>query len=137
MPEENFWRRPGPTQGCRAIEEEKQGNCKWYWARTRDKASHDPMPIPLGYRGHQLTGDVKITSLQGHFPDETSMFGHHRSLLYASTNDRWFTCNKNESKEKNDESVNRGSGAEWALCQRRRYRRINDTGPPSYRGLNI
>ncbi|GFS62226.1 uncharacterized protein TNCV_477451 [Trichonephila clavipes] len=24
---------------------------QWYWARTRDKASHDPMPIPLGYRG--------------------------------------------------------------------------------------
>ncbi|GFT06286.1 hypothetical protein TNCV_2990571 [Trichonephila clavipes] len=23
MPGENFWRRPGPTQGCRAIEEEK------------------------------------------------------------------------------------------------------------------
>ncbi|GFU90660.1 transposable element Tcb2 transposase, partial [Trichonephila clavipes] len=23
----------------------------WYWARTRDKASHDPIPIPLGYRG--------------------------------------------------------------------------------------
>ncbi|GFT92953.1 hypothetical protein TNCV_740961 [Trichonephila clavipes] len=20
----------------------------WYWARTRDKASHDPIPIPLG-----------------------------------------------------------------------------------------
>ncbi|GFU35319.1 hypothetical protein TNCV_2143671 [Trichonephila clavipes] len=27
---------------------------QWYWARTRDKASHDPMPIPLGYRGHIL-----------------------------------------------------------------------------------
>ncbi|GFT30699.1 transposable element Tcb1 transposase [Trichonephila clavipes] len=23
-----------------------------YWDRTRDKASHDPIPIPLGYRGH-------------------------------------------------------------------------------------
>ncbi|GFW19944.1 putative transposable element [Trichonephila clavipes] len=23
-----------------------------YWARTRDKASHDPIPIPLGRRGH-------------------------------------------------------------------------------------
>ncbi|GFW35518.1 uncharacterized protein TNCV_3071461 [Trichonephila clavipes] len=28
---------------------------EWYWARTRDKASHDPMPIPLGYRGHFMT----------------------------------------------------------------------------------
>ncbi|GFW59201.1 hypothetical protein TNCV_2781321 [Trichonephila clavipes] len=25
---------------------------KWYWDRTRDQASHDPIPIPLGYRGH-------------------------------------------------------------------------------------
>ncbi|GFV75548.1 uncharacterized protein TNCV_2239971 [Trichonephila clavipes] len=25
---------------------------KWNWARTRDKACHDPIPIPLGYRGH-------------------------------------------------------------------------------------
>ncbi|GFU78073.1 hypothetical protein TNCV_3151011 [Trichonephila clavipes] len=25
---------------------------RWYWARTRDKASHDPKPIPLGYRSH-------------------------------------------------------------------------------------
>ncbi|GFV99197.1 hypothetical protein TNCV_1511701 [Trichonephila clavipes] len=24
----------------------------WYWARTRDKASHDPIPIPLCYRSH-------------------------------------------------------------------------------------
>ncbi|GFW21670.1 hypothetical protein TNCV_4281851 [Trichonephila clavipes] len=24
----------------------------WYWDRTRDQASHDPIPIPLGYRGH-------------------------------------------------------------------------------------
>ncbi|GFW31665.1 hypothetical protein TNCV_4683381 [Trichonephila clavipes] len=23
----------------------------WFWARTHDKASHDPTPIPLGYRG--------------------------------------------------------------------------------------
>ncbi|GFX76075.1 RNA-directed DNA polymerase from mobile element jockey [Trichonephila clavipes] len=23
----------------------------WYWDRTRDQASHDPIPIPLGYRG--------------------------------------------------------------------------------------
>ncbi|GFT07977.1 uncharacterized protein TNCV_3347651 [Trichonephila clavipes] len=25
---------------------------KGYWDRTRDEASHDPIPIPLGYRGH-------------------------------------------------------------------------------------
>ncbi|GFV79860.1 gag-pol polyprotein [Trichonephila clavipes] len=26
-------------------------NTEWYWARTRDKANHGPIPIPLGYRG--------------------------------------------------------------------------------------
>ncbi|GFT71995.1 hypothetical protein TNCV_2516221 [Trichonephila clavipes] len=26
----------------------------WYWDRTRDQASHDPIPIPLGYRGHVI-----------------------------------------------------------------------------------
>ncbi|GFS79948.1 hypothetical protein TNCV_750901 [Trichonephila clavipes] len=25
---------------------------RWYWARTCDKASHDPIPIPPGYHGH-------------------------------------------------------------------------------------
>ncbi|GFV61193.1 hypothetical protein TNCV_499851 [Trichonephila clavipes] len=32
----------------------------WYWARTRDKASHDPMPIPLGYRG---PGNVEVNTV--------------------------------------------------------------------------
>ncbi|GFW06859.1 uncharacterized protein TNCV_3289581 [Trichonephila clavipes] len=36
---------------------EKDGlTCKtiyWYWTRTRDKASHGPIPIPLGYRSHE------------------------------------------------------------------------------------
>ncbi|GFU87531.1 hypothetical protein TNCV_1649351 [Trichonephila clavipes] len=27
------------------------GSFLWYWARPRDKASHGPIPIPLGYRG--------------------------------------------------------------------------------------
>ncbi|GFX48076.1 hypothetical protein TNCV_4114111 [Trichonephila clavipes] len=25
---------------------------QWHWARTREKASQDPIPIPLGYHGH-------------------------------------------------------------------------------------
>ncbi|GFY08753.1 hypothetical protein TNCV_5006661 [Trichonephila clavipes] len=29
---------------------------QWYWARTRDQASHDPIPIPLGYRGRHFLG---------------------------------------------------------------------------------
>ncbi|GFV87261.1 uncharacterized protein TNCV_5114791 [Trichonephila clavipes] len=33
---------------------------QWYWARTCDKASHSPIPIPLGYRGHiYFTEDTK------------------------------------------------------------------------------
>ncbi|GFS61212.1 hypothetical protein TNCV_3104711 [Trichonephila clavipes] len=32
---------------------------QWYWARTRDKASHDPMPMPLGYRGHHCLRVIK------------------------------------------------------------------------------
>ncbi|GFY35254.1 hypothetical protein TNCV_5046281 [Trichonephila clavipes] len=31
-----------------------------YWrARTCDKASHSPIPIPLGYRGHKATATAK------------------------------------------------------------------------------
>ncbi|GFT25190.1 hypothetical protein TNCV_180711 [Trichonephila clavipes] len=31
---------------------------KWYWARTCDKASHSPIPIPLGYRGHRASPEI-------------------------------------------------------------------------------
>ncbi|GFV38157.1 transposable element Tc1 transposase [Trichonephila clavipes] len=31
----------------------------WYWARTRDKASHGSIPIPLGYRGHGHSGKTE------------------------------------------------------------------------------
>ncbi|GFW29301.1 hypothetical protein TNCV_742431 [Trichonephila clavipes] len=41
---------------------------QWYWARTRDKASHDPMPIPLGYRGH-------LTIIEDVFGDAQDMMG--------------------------------------------------------------
>ncbi|GFW73952.1 transposable element Tc3 transposase [Trichonephila clavipes] len=34
------------------IPELNNHDVQWYWARTRDKASHGPIPIPLGYRGH-------------------------------------------------------------------------------------
>ncbi|GFS63868.1 retrovirus-related Pol polyprotein from transposon TNT 1-94 [Trichonephila clavipes] len=30
----------------------------WYWARTRDKANHSPIPIPLGYRGRSIEGEA-------------------------------------------------------------------------------
>ncbi|GFV18162.1 HTH_Tnp_Tc3_2 domain-containing protein [Trichonephila clavipes] len=37
----------------------------WYWARTRDKANHSPIPIPLGYRGHigKIEEGRKITDV--------------------------------------------------------------------------
>ncbi|GFW71296.1 transposable element Tcb1 transposase [Trichonephila clavipes] len=37
---------------------------RWYWARTRDKASHDPIPTPLGYRGHTIVAkrNRRVTS---------------------------------------------------------------------------
>ncbi|GFV25802.1 uncharacterized protein TNCV_3867721 [Trichonephila clavipes] len=31
----------------------KKKGSEWYWARTCDKASHSPIPIPLGYRGRK------------------------------------------------------------------------------------
>ncbi|GFX24588.1 transposable element Tcb1 transposase [Trichonephila clavipes] len=33
------------------LESTKSALNEWYWDRTRDQASHDPIPIPLGYRG--------------------------------------------------------------------------------------
>ncbi|GFS78260.1 hypothetical protein TNCV_3172161 [Trichonephila clavipes] len=35
---------------------------QWYWARTRDKASHSPIPIPLGYRGHPCVLGIDFIS---------------------------------------------------------------------------
>ncbi|GFX99267.1 hypothetical protein TNCV_2494481 [Trichonephila clavipes] len=41
---------------------------EWYWARTRDKASPDPIPIPLGYRGHNLVNlDLKELFKENNF----------------------------------------------------------------------
>ncbi|GFU52075.1 transposable element Tc1 transposase [Trichonephila clavipes] len=41
----------------------------WYWARTRGKASHGPIPIPLGYRGHweKLEEGRSVTSVAADF----------------------------------------------------------------------
>ncbi|GFY22065.1 hypothetical protein TNCV_3297091 [Trichonephila clavipes] len=33
----------------------------WYRVQTRDKASHGPTPIPLGYRGH-IVASARISS---------------------------------------------------------------------------
>ncbi|GFY34196.1 hypothetical protein TNCV_2504991 [Trichonephila clavipes] len=44
----------------------------WYWARTRDKASHGPIPIPLGYRGHSVKRQEQLLSWPPHskFPHQ-------------------------------------------------------------------
>ncbi|GFT79219.1 transposable element Tcb2 transposase [Trichonephila clavipes] len=41
-----IWRDRGSRNNPAFVHE------SWYWARTCDKASHSPIPIPLGYRGH-------------------------------------------------------------------------------------
>ncbi|GFU80065.1 hypothetical protein TNCV_579451 [Trichonephila clavipes] len=41
---------------------------QWYWVRTRDKVSHGPIPIPLGYRGHDKEDaeSAKISDARAH-----------------------------------------------------------------------
>ncbi|GFS76234.1 histone-lysine N-methyltransferase SETMAR [Trichonephila clavipes] len=69
---------------------------KWYWARTRDNASHSPIPIPLGYRGHDpflkrmVTGDKKWVTYYNivrkrswsKCDDQTRTNGHESSTVY-------------------------------------------------------
>ncbi|GFX80044.1 hypothetical protein TNCV_2890991 [Trichonephila clavipes] len=47
----------------------------WYWARARDKARHDLIPIPYGYRGYygrpELSGNV-TDILENRFENRTS-----------------------------------------------------------------
>ncbi|GFV00605.1 hypothetical protein TNCV_915442 [Trichonephila clavipes] len=48
----------------------------WYWARTRDQASHGPIPIPLGYRGHADVVEGQSIDNRGSI-QITSAFGEH------------------------------------------------------------
>ncbi|GFV69141.1 hypothetical protein TNCV_874141 [Trichonephila clavipes] len=43
------------------------GVFRWYWDRTRDKASHDPMPIPLGYRGQITVANIRKWDMRNIF----------------------------------------------------------------------
>ncbi|GFW95594.1 hypothetical protein TNCV_1904291 [Trichonephila clavipes] len=36
--------------------------------RTRDKASHGPIPIPLGYRGHNFPSQRLVETSLAHWP---------------------------------------------------------------------
>ncbi|GFV57251.1 hypothetical protein TNCV_2822681 [Trichonephila clavipes] len=55
---------------------------KWYWDRTRDQASHDPIPIPLGYRGHfgPVNWPPRSCDLT---PLDYFLWGYVKSLVYA------------------------------------------------------
>ncbi|PRD37335.1 UNVERIFIED_CONTAM: hypothetical protein NCL1_06136 [Trichonephila clavipes] len=66
---------------------------KWYWARTRDKASHDPMPIPLGYRGHLRFVDTVLLCrfilafCVAHFQlhgNETKLSGERKKKIFVN-----------------------------------------------------
>ncbi|GFY36703.1 uncharacterized protein TNCV_2566651 [Trichonephila clavipes] len=60
----------------------------WYWDRTRDQASHDPIPIPLGYRGpvsnarelDEQVLKVKINSQEKNTVSDTST---NKDILYG------------------------------------------------------
>ncbi|GFW20313.1 hypothetical protein TNCV_3457511 [Trichonephila clavipes] len=45
---------PFPLAGVNGPSHSYSMEVVWYWGRTRDKASHDLIPIPLGYRGPNL-----------------------------------------------------------------------------------
>ncbi|GFX84866.1 uncharacterized protein TNCV_4996981 [Trichonephila clavipes] len=54
-PSENFSRgdrrHGGRLNALKVPSDQVDKSQSWHWARTRDKASHGPIPIPLGYRG--------------------------------------------------------------------------------------
>ncbi|GFV08621.1 hypothetical protein TNCV_3868951 [Trichonephila clavipes] len=62
------------------------------WARARDKASHGPIPIPLGYRGHTVSSEEFvevyddnecIASIMAH--KDILVFAQSISLMQIST----------------------------------------------------
>ncbi|GFW02239.1 hypothetical protein TNCV_2383621 [Trichonephila clavipes] len=40
------------------------GSLVWYWARTHDKSSQDPIPIPLGNRGRSTFWEFDVNALR-------------------------------------------------------------------------
>ncbi|GFV04642.1 hypothetical protein TNCV_295191 [Trichonephila clavipes] len=52
-----------------------------YWVRTRDKASHDPIPIPLGYRGHSLESKEGRKAL---LQAQNEVYEEEEGLLYGA-----------------------------------------------------
>ncbi|GFW32013.1 hypothetical protein TNCV_2600401 [Trichonephila clavipes] len=62
----------------------------WYWARTHDKASHGPIPIPLGCRGHNAQEeDDNIQTLKSLLEkQESEEFFERNGILYKYLNGR-------------------------------------------------
>ncbi|GFT63471.1 uncharacterized protein TNCV_869571 [Trichonephila clavipes] len=48
----------------------------WYWARTRDKSSHSPIPIPLSNHGHMGFAEL----LRGG-SNETTVLSYTRAFV--------------------------------------------------------
>ncbi|GFV50223.1 hypothetical protein TNCV_621361 [Trichonephila clavipes] len=92
---------------------------QWYWARTRDKASHGPIPIPLGYRGHKpvtavpLRAQRKATNLMrgvnvitiGNQRMVSALFpntAHGRGDVMVKVMDSWPACQEFEPSTAKD-----------------------------------
>ncbi|GFT44096.1 hypothetical protein TNCV_2111211 [Trichonephila clavipes] len=71
-----------PVCGRRLQLTRRQEFLEWYWVRTRDKASHDPIPIPLGYRGHEPYGEEPYHGGTQHLHPRAP--GPSLSLLFPS-----------------------------------------------------
>ncbi|GFU98015.1 uncharacterized protein TNCV_232921 [Trichonephila clavipes] len=84
----------------------------WYWDRTRDQASHDPIPIPLGYRGlcclKTRTHDYRNNALScvcNHDHSATGLFSvdeSANSILVVKETDSWLTCHDFEPRTSED-----------------------------------
>ncbi|GFY24544.1 speckle-type POZ protein B [Trichonephila clavipes] len=78
---------PFPFSGirfCKISEGSSKEFIWWYWARTRDKASHDPMLIPLGYRGHGIYLETKNKSNIFRIRKEMQLaFDDRRETIYC------------------------------------------------------
>ncbi|GFS97723.1 hypothetical protein TNCV_2558781 [Trichonephila clavipes] len=62
---------------------------QWYWARTRDKASHDPMPIPLGYRGHvKKDGENSQRNRSLEYPADIAAVGQLNLIILTEVQSR-------------------------------------------------
>ncbi|GFU86397.1 uncharacterized protein TNCV_1417491 [Trichonephila clavipes] len=84
---------------------------EWYWARTYDKASHSPIPIPLGYRGHvRATEEEWFLCASGHKGEERDVgMGCMKANLIASR----YECPRCKKEMRLQERKGTIDGYEW------------------------